>query len=853
MVKNLAHMIIEGLVYLHEKKVVFCDMSGGNLVFNEFNMLKFADFGNAKFLGDIKADDRQNIRKENWAPELFAGGEEDDNFGKGKTEKRMHPTGYGFKKKKSRVVAPGFLSDLWGLGCLLYQMASGKKPFSGKNLKQKILKEKQEPLEKMSNDFNSFVDGLLTKNPNKRMFWSEIISHPWLTKFDHSVIHGNLEAIKREKIQFGDPESNNSGMKTLKKTKLECKEKKQEPTNAESESESEGEAEGSDDSMNKTPRRSESQQERESDIDLIASEILNEERIDPGKSKLFRPEDLQKARGEYEQEVSFKSKQKLKGKIGNKMKDSIALDDKIFGQRVENILQHIRGLLLVTKKDKIIEQIIFNPRIEKIDLPKIPESLVESYPISLSSNSDNSASINDFLSQMGDLFKTKGLKQQKMLSILTYLTRLCTFKEVANLLTEHSLIDTLICSLKTEKSRRIKSAICTLLANALKNKVSLNPDFFNSTHFVILKDTFLNSNCPNVQARALASIGEYMFFCSTQDLSDPGSEEFDEQWQGLHLLEKFEKGIDIIGNLKSHKGRMDLGGTLLEDSLLNGHQKVTKAKKPLNNFKMPSAAVQLFLEQMSKNIRKPNVNQLYVLKSLQNIITLSKTSANKLSSQKKIFKILRDYIVFGHRKSSARGWATYCLLNLMYSVLQDRVEFSGMYNTALLRNKAGVYSVLNLLEENSDSTFTQTELLIKSLISDFKDRDEQVRLASMTLLLFVFANIPKEFFENIEEEDMAKLIKDLANLFEHASLRVKTKCLGIITIFVMRDFKALYYLLDYPKLLACFDRDLDKIEVKTSRGFEKMKFKGNLTTTVIILISRREQVRRFGPDQRQRR
>ena len=49
-----------------------------------------------------------------------------------------------------------------------------------------------------------------------------------------------------------------------------------------------------------------------------------------------------------------------------------------------------------------------------------------------------------------------------------------------------------------------------------------------------------------------------------------------------------------------------------------------------------------------------------------------------------------------------------------------------------------------------------------------------------------------------------------------------------ITIFVMRDFKALYYLLDYPKLLNCFDRDLDKIEIKSTKGFEKSRFKGKI-------------------------
>jgi len=331
-----------------------------------------------------------------------------------------------------------------------------------------------------------------------------------------------------------------------------------------------------------------------------------------------------------------------------------------------------------------------------------------------------------------------------------------------------------------------------------------------------------------VQSRALAALGEYLFFCSTQDLSDTGTITFDQQWKSWTLLEKIEKGVDLFQNLKGNSGKMDLSDMVLEESALNNHKKTLPSANDTSDFEFPFVAVQLFLDQLSKSIRKPGPKQLYVLKSLQNIITLSKSTARKLSEQKRLFKILRDYVIFGNRNSPSRLWSIYCLLNLIYAVLQNRVEMSGMYDMNSLRKKDGVYSILYLLEDNQDSNFTQTEMLIKSLISDFKDRDEQVRLASMTLLLLVFSNIPKEFFENIEEVDLSQLIKDLANLFEHASIRVKTKCLGIITIFVMRDFKALYYLLDYPKLLNCFDRDLDKIEIKTTKGFEKSRFKGSV-------------------------
>lgn len=835
MIKNLTHMILEGLVYLHEKRVVFCDLHGGNLVFNEFNMLKYADFGNAKFQENIKVDDKQNMKKEIWAPELFKGEENVIDERADDTKKvRYHRKNKGKEqrlsignKKKDKGCVPGFHTDLWALGCLLFQMASGKRPFTGPKLRDQILNQEAPKIDSVSEELNDFIKRLLDKNPNKRMFWPEILAHAWVKGFDHTVTVGKVSSIKREKVHFEDPKTNEY-QKTLKK-KNSHKAKRMD-TEEELDSGSESEIHNSDDSMLKNTGKLSNQLEKDTDIDIIASQIMEDTPNEVAKSKLFKTEDLRRFRKEEHDHPSFKPKDKRKApkKIGNNMKDSISLDDKIFSQRVETILQHMRGLLLVTKKDRIIEQIIFNQRIEKIDLPKIQESLVENYPISLTQSNQDAEKIVRFLNQMEELVQSKNIKQQKLLSVLTYLTRLNSFKEVANQLTEHSLFSTLIMTLKVEKSRRVKSSICTLIGNSLKNKVSLNPDFFNQAHFVILKDTFLNSNCSIVKSRALASLGEYLFFCSTQDLSESGSESFDQQWQSWSLLEKIEKGVDIFENLKANQGKMNISEMVLEESHLNQHKKLDKAIDDNSGFDFPYAAVQLFLDQLSKSIRKPGPRQLYVLKSLQNIITLSKPTARKLSSQKRMFKVLRDYIIFGNRTSPSRLWSIYCLLNLLYSVLQSRVEVAGLYDMSSLRKKDGVYSILYLLEDNPDSNFTQTEMLIKSLISDFKDRDEQVRLASITLLLFVFSNIPKEFFENIEEEDLSQLIRDLANLFEHASMRVKTKCLGIITIFVMRDFKALYYLLDYPKLLNCFDRDLDKIEIKTTRGFEKSRFSGKV-------------------------
>jgi serine/threonine protein kinase len=101
--KYLAQMVII-LDYLHtEKKVAHRDLKPENFLLDSNQHLKLIDFGSAIEIG-IDRDGKEAGTQNYAAPELLVGRE------------------------------GGLASDIWSLGCILYEMFTGKPPFRSHNL-----------------------------------------------------------------------------------------------------------------------------------------------------------------------------------------------------------------------------------------------------------------------------------------------------------------------------------------------------------------------------------------------------------------------------------------------------------------------------------------------------------------------------------------------------------------------------------------------------------------------------------------------------------------------------------------------------------------------------------------------
>ena len=160
-IKTVSVQLLLGLKTLHQNDIIHCNLKPSNIIIDEFGNVKICDFKKSLKVSTMNA----NLIKKNknamtpcyTAPELFQ-------------EEGM----YSFK------------SDLWALGCIMYELAVGQVPFFDDSIGKLITKiinndvnfNKKE-LRNYSDDFIDILKKLLIKDPNKRSTWGDIERMPW--------------------------------------------------------------------------------------------------------------------------------------------------------------------------------------------------------------------------------------------------------------------------------------------------------------------------------------------------------------------------------------------------------------------------------------------------------------------------------------------------------------------------------------------------------------------------------------------------------------------------------------------------------------------------------------------------
>ncbi|XP_072535715.1 serine/threonine-protein kinase ULK4 isoform X2 [Salminus brasiliensis] len=203
-VREFAKDLIKGLKYIHDSGIVFSDLTPAKILLDGPGTLKYSNFGLAKAQGENLEDFFALVLTED-------GGDKDNTTPRKNIKNRTQGSPLYCAPEVLRGGTTSISSDLWALGCILYEMFTGKPPFiseSFTDLVDRILNadppsavQKGPTCSQPSPEFQSLLQGLLQKDPVNRLNWEQLLLHPfWRGAF---LVEASSEGVKDEDSSLG--------------------------------------------------------------------------------------------------------------------------------------------------------------------------------------------------------------------------------------------------------------------------------------------------------------------------------------------------------------------------------------------------------------------------------------------------------------------------------------------------------------------------------------------------------------------------------------------------------------------------------------------------------------------------
>ncbi|XP_026865823.2 mitogen-activated protein kinase kinase kinase 19 isoform X2 [Electrophorus electricus] len=155
--------ILDGITYLHSNRVIHRDLKGNNVMLMPTGVVKLIDFGCARRLNCMS----------------HSGGGCSD-------LKSVHGTPYWMAPEVINETGHGRKSDIWSLGCTVFEMATGKPPLAhmGKMAALFYIGARKGLMPPLPDDFSEeakgFVQACLISDQKQRPSAADLLKHPFI-------------------------------------------------------------------------------------------------------------------------------------------------------------------------------------------------------------------------------------------------------------------------------------------------------------------------------------------------------------------------------------------------------------------------------------------------------------------------------------------------------------------------------------------------------------------------------------------------------------------------------------------------------------------------------------------------
>ena len=503
-IKLISTQLLSGLQALHKNGIIHCNLKPSNILIDEYGNVKICDFKKSLKVSTMNA----NLIKKNknamtpcyTAPELFQ-------------EEGM----YSFK------------SDLWALGCIMYELAVGQVPFFDDSIGKLITKiinndvnfNKKE-LRNYSDDFIDILKKLLIKEPNERSTWGDIERMPWWDGYFYNS--GNSKNNINDGSSTNTKNTNKQVIDPLRLSKIAAQNKRDEKEDYNNTKEDEiDSADQEFDFLSK-------------DLDDLDDNLnSNNNTAYNNKQNVVNP----MTQSKFPMNVSVLNISKVFKRDKRTYND---INSELIKSSEEELpkIEHF----VIHQTDRIIKPIIGNKSIEDTGLisyykSKLPFTPWKKDVLKEMMNSEKDLkNVEKYLYEIYTVLEQYANKNDcdNLINLLKYFETIVFDRELANNLINTSFIQQFIQFLKNVDNEQVKTRCCCIIGYLVRYATIIEVPLDNYGFCEIICDVIKNSNDnSDLIKKASATMGEYLFYVATQE-ETPENKEWNIKKKYLDIL-----------------------------------------------------------------------------------------------------------------------------------------------------------------------------------------------------------------------------------------------------------------------------------------------------------------------------